>query len=282
MTMVTLAAVQFSMSDNEEKNIAKAEQFVRKAAEKGATIILLPELFATEYFCKIKNEKHFTLATPLDHHTMIARFQKLAAELQVVLPVSFFEKAGDAYYNSLVMIDADGSNLGLYRKCHIPFGPGYEETFYFTPGDLGFKVFKTRYGVLGAAICWDQWFPEAARAMALAGAQLLLYPTAIGSEPERPDYDSQLHWQLAMQGHAAANMLPVVAANRIGVEKEGNVTLTFYGTSFITNNIGKIIAQAGRDTEEIVMASIDMSEIIPQRQAWNLFQTRRTDLYPGV
>ena len=280
MNKVTVAAVQFSMTDNEAENIAKAVGFIKKAAKEGANIILLPELFATPYFCKVKNKDYFGLAKPSVNHPMILDMQQLAKALGVVLPISFFEHAGgDIYYNALVMIDADGKELGLYRKCHIPRGPGYEENFYFTPGNLGFRVFKTRFGVLGCGICWDQWFPEAARAMALLGAQILFYPTAIGSEPQYPDYDSEPHWQRIMQGHAAANMLPVVAANRVGVETDEEVTTRFYGSSFITDNTGGIVTQADRHTEEILYSTIDMDAIIPARNWWGLFRDRRVDLY---
>ena len=280
MNNVMVAAVQFSMTDNEADNIAKAVNLIKKAAKKGANVILLPELFATPYFCKVKNAAYFAYAKSAVNHPMILKMQELAKELSVVLPISFFEHAGgDMYYNSLVMIDADGKELGLYRKCHIPRGPGYEENFYFTPGNLGFRVFKTRFGILGCGICWDQWFPEAARAMTLLGAQILFYPTAIGSEPKYPDYDSKPHWQRVMQGHAAANMVPIVAANRVGVEIDEEVRARFYGSSFITDNTGGIITQAGRDTEEILFSTIDIDTIIPARDWWGLFRDRRVDLY---
>ena len=280
MNNVTVAAVQFSMTHHETDNIAKAVSLIKKAAKEGANIILLPELFATPYFCKVKNKNYFSLAKSAVGHPMILDMQKLAKELGVVLPISFFEHAGgDIYYNALAMIDADGKELGLYRKCHIPRGPGYEENFYFTPGNTGFRVFKTRFGTLGCGICWDQWFPEAARAMALLGAQILFYPTAIGSEPQHPDYDSRPHWQRVMQGHAAANMLPVVAANRVGIETDEGVTTRFYGSSFITDHTGGIVTQASRDTEEILFSTIDIDAIIPARDWWGLFRDRRVDLY---
>lgn len=276
---VMVAALQYSMSDEIEANLLKAIKFVREAARLGANIILLPELFLTPYFCKIKNERYFQYAKPLKNHPVIAELSLLAAELGVVLPVSFFEKAENSYFNSLVVIDADGEVLDLYRKCHIPSGPGYEETFYFNKGDLGFKTFKTQYGVIGCGICWDQWFPEAARDMVLQGAQMLFYPTAIGSEPKREKYSSAAHWQRVMQGHAAANMVPVIAANRVGVETDDEVTLTFYGSSFITDNRGEVLSQAGNSSEEILMQSLDIDTVKVEQDWWGLFRDRRVDLY---
>ncbi len=276
---VSVAAVQFAMLDDERANIEKAKALVRDAAARGANIILLPELFSTPYFCKVKKEEYFLLARPLDENSLLDEFAALASELGVVLPVSFFEQAGEKYYNSLVVFDADGASLGLYRKCHIPQGPGYEESFYFEKGNLGFKVFQTRFGVIGCGICWDQWFPEAARAMVLQGAQMLFYPTAIGSEPKRPEYSSAEHWQRVMQGHAAANMVPVIAANRVGVEADDDVTLTFYGSSFITDNRGEILSKTGLNNENIIINSVDVNIIDEEKEWWGLFRDRRVDIY---
>jgi N-carbamoylputrescine amidase len=252
---------------------------VRDAAGQGAQIILLPELFETPYFCKDQDPRHFELARPRRDNETLARFAGLAAELAVVLPVSFFERAGPAHFNSLVVIDADGRDLGLYRKSHIPDGPGYQEKFYFNPGDTGFRVWPTRYGTLGVAICWDQWFPEAARAMALRGAEILFYPTAIGSEPQDPMLDSSGHWQRVMQGHAGANVMPLIAANRIGCEIGQGVEVTFYGSSFIAGPTGELIASAARDREAILVADLDLAEIARRRRAWGIFRDRRPDLY---
>jgi N-carbamoylputrescine amidase len=280
MRKLTLAATQFASSWDLAANADTAERLVRQAAGQGAQVILLQELFATPYFCVTQDARHFALAAPLEGHPLVARFAALARELGVVLPVSFFERAGQAHFNSVAMVDADGRVLGLYRKSHIPQGPGYEEKFYFSPGDTGFRVWETAFGRIGLGICWDQWFPEAARAMALAGAEVLLYPTAIGSEPLAPGYDSQPHWEMAMRGHAAANLLPVVASNRIGLEAapEGP-GLTFYGTSFVAGHRGEILAQAGRAGEAVVMATVDPEAIADLRAAWGLFRDRRPDLY---
>jgi N-carbamoylputrescine amidase len=260
-------------------NLQRAIAAVRDAAGRGAQVILLPELFETPYFCKDQDPAHFDLARPRDGNPALQALSALAAELRVVLSVSFFEVAGRAHYNSLVVIDADGRELGLYRKSHIPDGPGYQEKFYFTPGDTGFHVWPTRYGVLGVAICWDQWFPEAARALALQGAELLLYPTAIGSEPQDPSLDSSGHWQRVMQGHAGANLVPVIAANRIGREVGQAATVTFYGSSFIAGPTGELLASAGRDQEAILVVDLDLAAIAAQRRAWGVFRDRRPDLY---
>src|SRR5579872_4173427 len=240
MRKVTLAATQFACSWDKRANVEKAKALVRAAAARGANAILIQELFETPYFCQDQSADHFALAAPFEGNRLIQEMADLAKSLGVVLPVSFFEKAGHAHFNSLAMIDADGSVLGLYRKSHIPAGPGYQEKFYFTPGDTGFKVWQTHYGKLGAAICWDQWFPEAARAMALQGAEALFYPTAIGSEPApAPPLDSRDHWRRVMQGHAAANVMPVIASNRIGTEKL-STEITFYGSSFIADQTGAL------------------------------------------
>ena len=276
-----VAITQFKMSWNIDKNLAKAEQMVRKAAQKGAQVILLPELFKTPYFCQRENYEYFDLAEELDSSTTISRFQKLAKELNVVLPLSFFEKAGNVHFNSLVMIDADGKNLGLYRKSHIPTGECYEEKFYFSPGDTGFKVFKTKYGRVGVGICWDQWFPEVARSLALMGAQLIVYPTAIGTEPVLPK-DSKDHWQNTMRGHAAANIVPVLASNRIGTESDKESSMTFFGSSFIADEDGNTVIELSRNEEDVAVAEFDLAKIDKKRIAWGVFRDRRPDLYHSI
>lgn len=280
---VTLAATQFACSWDLPANLAAAERVVRTAAVQGAQIVLVQELFATPYFCLTERPEYFTHALPMEGHPVIARMAGLARELGVVLPCSYFEKAGQAHFNSVAMIDADGRILGNYRKSHIPQGPGYQEKYYFSPGDTGFRVWDTAFGRVGLGICWDQWFPEAARAMALMGAEVLLYPTAIGSEPQSPGYDSQPHWEMVMRGHAAANILPVVASNRIGreVSPEG-VAVRFYGTSFICDHQGQVLAQASRDTEEVRLATVDLEQMAALRASWGLFRDRRVDLYGAV
>jgi N-carbamoylputrescine amidase len=280
MRTVTLAATQFACGWDVEKNLARAEVLVRQAAGAGAQIVLLQELFETPYFCQDQLADHYALARPFADNPMIARFARLAGELGVVLPVSFFERAGHSHFNSLAMVDADGSVLGLYRKSHIPDGPGYQEKFYFTPGDTGFKVWKTRFGMVGAGICWDQWFPESARAMALKGAEILFYPTAIGTEPPpAPPVDSRDHWRRVMQGHAGANYMPLVASNRIGRETGQAGEVTFYGSSFIASPTGEIVAELGRGDEGIVTASFDLDAVAKMRASWGLFRDRRPDLY---
>ena len=278
---VTVAATQMACDWDIEQNLEKAESLVRRAHDDGAQIILVQELFATPYFCKDQDPKYFSMAEEVDDSNVIGKMQVLAKELQVVLPVSFFEKANRAYFNSLVVIDADGSIASHYRKSHIPDGPGYQEKFYFSPGDTGFKVAETRYAKIGVAICWDQWFPEAARSMVLMGADFLFYPTAIGSEPVSGE-DSRDHWCRVMQGHSAANMVPVIASNRIGLEAGETCELTFYGSSFITDETGGIVAQASRDAEEILVASFDIDRIGQERANWGLFRDRRPDLYSQV
>jgi N-carbamoylputrescine amidase len=257
----------------------RAEQLVREAARRGANVVLLQELFETPYFCKDHLPRHFELARPLDGHPAVEHFRGIARELGVVLPISVFERANNAYFNSLVLIDADGALRGNYRKSHIPEGPGYHEKFYFSPGDTGFKVFDTVFAKIGVAICWDQWFPEAARAMALMGAEVLLYPTAIGSEPQDASIDSSGHWQRTMQGHAAANVLPLIASNRIGVETGEKYTMTFYGSSFIADHTGAKVAEADRSTQSILTASFDLDDIRRYRHAWGVYRDRRPDLY---
>jgi len=279
MRQVTFAAAQFAATPDRAANVARAESLVRAAAGQGANVILLQELFESLYFCQDQLAQHFSLAAPFDGNALVARMAALAGELGVVLPVSFFERAGHAHFNSLAMIDADGRVLGLYRKSHIPDGPGYQEKFYFTPGDTGFKVWKTRFGTFGAGICWDQWFPEAARAMALMGAEALFYPTAIGSEPApAPPLDSRDHWRRVMQGHAAANMMPLVASNRTGTERL-STEITFYGSSFIADATGAIVAELGRQDEGVITAGFDLDAIARQRAGWGLFRDRRPELY---
>jgi len=278
--LITLAAVQFACSWDLAANIAKAKDMVRRAHAMSANVVLLPEFFETPYFCQDQSAEHFALARPFEGNPVIAEFSELAAELGVVLPLSFFEAANNAHYNALAMIDADGRVLGRYRKSHIPDGPGYQEKFYFRPGDSGFKVWQTRYGRFGAAICWDQWFPEAARVMALQGAEVLFYPTAIGTEPPpAPPVDSRDHWRRVMQGHAAANYVSVVAANRIGRETGQAGELSFYGSSFIAGATGEILSGLGRDEEGIAVASVDLPAIAKARLSWGLFRDRRPDLY---
>jgi N-carbamoylputrescine amidase len=282
MRTVVTAATQMSCSWNIEANIAKAERMVREAASSGAQIILLPELFETPYFCQEKNAEYFQYAVPTEENRAVIRLRKLARDLQVVLPVSFYEKSATGAYNSIAIIDADGEIMGVYRKTHIPHGPGYEERFYFQNGDSGFKVWNTRYARIGVGICWDQWFTEAARCMSLLGAELLFYPTAIGSEPVQTEVDSKSHWQLVMQGHAAANITPVIASNRIGTEQFGDSRITFYGSSFLTNEIGEIIAEADRHSETVLIAEFDLDQIARYRDFWGIHQDRRPEMYGKI
>lgn len=283
MRPVTLAATQFACSWDLPANADRAEALVRKAAAQGAQVVLIQELFATPYFCIEERPEYFDLALPMQGHPLIARFADLARELGVVLPLSYFEKAGQAHFNSMAMIDADGRVLGNYRKTHIPQGPGYEEKYYFSPGDTGYRVWETAFGRIGVGICWDQWFPECARAMALMGAEMLLYPTAIGSEPPAPGYDSQPHWEICMRGHAGANILPVMASNRIGreVAPEGR-EVTFYGSSFIADQTGQLVAKASRTEEEVLLARFDLQAIAELRRSWGLFRDRRPTTYGAV
>jgi N-carbamoylputrescine amidase len=283
MRTISVAATQFACSWNLPANAERAEAVVRTAAAQGAQVVLVQELFATPYFCIEQHPRFFDLAAPLDGHPLVTRFAALARELGVVLPVSFFEQAGQAFFNSLAMVDADGRVLGVYRKSHIPQGPGYEEKFYFSAGNTGFRVWETAFGRIGVGICWDQWFPECARAMALMGAEMLLYPTAIGSEPPQPGYDSQPHWETVMRGHAAANIMPVVASNRIGTEvaPEGR-EVTFYGSSFISDHTGQLVAKAGRAEEAVLVHRFDLDAIAALRASWGLFRDRRVELYGAV
>ena len=286
MRNIKIAALQFSCCSQVQENIDKAETMVREAASNGANLILLPELFERPYFCQEKRYDYYDYAMPLTENPAVRRFQAVAVELGVVIPVSFYERDVQRLFNSVAMIDADGSILGVYRKTHIPDDHFYQEKFYFTPGDTGFKVFETRFGAIGVGICWDQWFPETARCMAVQGAEILLYPTAIGSEPIL-NVDSSGHWRRVMQGHAAANLFPVAAANRIGTETvmpcEENggqsSSLTFYGSSFIADATGELVASAGRDTEEILYASFDLDGLREERFSWGLFRDRRPETY---
>ena len=279
MRKVTVAVTQMSCSASIDDNINQAETLVREAAGKGAQIILLPELFETPYFCQKEKVEYFVYATEWENNKAVNHFQKLARELNIVLPISFFEKKNYARYNSAAVIDASGEVLGIYRKSHIPDGPGYEEKFYFNQGDTGFRVWNTRYGKIGVGICWDQWYPEAARCMTLMGAEMLLYPTAIGSEPQDESIDSKDHWQTCMLGHAAANLIPVLASNRIGVETDEDSTITFYGSSFIAGPLGNKIAAAGRAEERVLIAEFDLDQLERQRIEWGIFRDRRPDLY---
>lgn len=272
---LTLAAIQFTPSDEVQANLTRVAGFVREAAARGADVVLPPELFCGHYFCKTQEEEHFARAVEWPDHPAVQQFSELAGELGVVIPVSIYEKDGPHYYNSVVMIDADGTPIGVYRKSHIPDGPGYQEKFYFRPGDTGFRTWETMKGRIGVGICWDQWFPEAARAMALMGADALLYPTAIGAEPQDAGLDTAARWRRGMQGHAVANVIPVVAANRVG-DEGGQV---FYGTSFIADETGEVVTEFGRTEEGVLIATFDLDHIDRARAAWGFFRDRRTDLY---
>ena len=276
---VTVAAIQMSMAVDVATNVSTAERLVRAAAVSGAQVILIPELFEGHYFCKDQLASELARALPIEGHPTIEHFMKLAQELGVVLPISVYERANNTLFNTVAMIDADGSMLGIYRKSHIPDGPGYTEKYYFSPGDTGFQVWNTRFGNIGVGICWDQWFPEAARAMALMGAELLLYPTAIGSEPPNPTWDSSMHWQRVMQGHAGANLMPVIAANRTGREVGVNNEITFYGSSFIADATGAKIAEADREEETVLTATFDLDAVRAMRLGWGVFRDRRPELY---
>ena len=285
MREVSVAATQMACSWDREANVARAEALVRQAAEQGAQMVLLQELFEAPYFCIEQRHEHLALATPRDASPLLEHFKALARELEVVLPISWFEKAGNAFFNSLCVIDADGAVLGYYRKSHIPNAIGYQEKQYFTPGDTGFQVWDTRYGRIGVAICWDQWFPEAARCMALNGAELLFYPTAIGSEPGDPGLDSREHWKRVMQGHAAANVVPVIASNRIGEEVatgDDALRMTFYGNSFISDYTGDAVQRADDHTEAVLVQRFDLDSIASYRASWGLFRDRRPELYGDI
>lgn len=277
---LTVAAVQMAMVDGDvARNVATAERLVRDAAGRGARLILIPELFEDRYFCEDQRAEHLAKARPLAGHPTVEHFAAVARELSVVLPISFYERAGNELFNSCAIVDADGTVLGVYRKSHIPDGPGYSEKYYFRPGDTGFRVWDTAVGRIGIGICWDQWFPEVARALTLAGAEVILYPTAIGSEPTEPTWDSAPHWQRVMQGHAGANLVPVVAANRVGVEVGSRFTLEFFGSSFIAGPTGDKIVEADRSSETVLTATFDLDEVASLRRSWGVFRDRRVDLY---
>ncbi len=282
MSNLVVAAVQIACTDDVNANLDKLELHVRHAAARGAKLVVLQELFEGIYFCMDADRKHMARAKPFEGHSTISRFSSLARELGVVLPVSLFEKDGPRCFNSLVMVDADGRVSMTYRKSHIPDAPGYSEKLYFTEGDTGFMVHETAVGKVGAGICWDQWFPEAARAMVLKGAEILIYPTAIGSEPSNPAWDSRDHWQRVMQGHAGANLTPLIAANRVGIERGESCSVTFYGSSFIADLTGAKLAEADRITEGVITAELNMSEIAEARRMWGVFRDRRCDLYPAL
>ena len=280
---MTVAITQMASENDWKKNCDKAEGLVREAAKQGAQLILLQELFDGDYFCIEQHAKFFRNAHEIERHPTVTRFAALAKELGVVLPISVFERAGQAHYNTTVMVDADGSQLGIYRKSHIPDGRGYQEKFYFSPGDTGFKVWDTVVGKVGLGICWDQWFPECARAMALMGAEILLYPTAIGSEPPNPSYDSSSHWQNTMRGHAAANIMPLAASNRVGreVAPDGRADI-FYGRSFIADYQGEKLTEMDRVEEGVRLQSFDLAEIGELRRTWGVFRDRRPELYGSL
>lgn len=289
MRNVTVATIQMSMSWNQEETLNKAERLVRDAASKGANVILLPELFEAPYFCQEKNYEYYNLATTLEKNPAVNRFKLIAKELDIVLPISFYERDGNAFFNTVAMIDTDGTIMGIYRKTHIPDDHFYQEKFYFTPGDTGFKVWNTKYGCIGVGICWDQWFPETARSMALLGAEMLLYPTAIGSEPVL-ECDSMPHWRRCMQGHAGSNLMPVIASNRIGLEtvtpsidnNNQSSSLTFYGSSFIADETGAIVKDGSRDQEEILVHTFDLDATKEMRVSWGVFRDRRPEMYGPI
>ena len=286
MSTVTVAAVQMRCTGRVEENIARAESLVREAAKEGAQIILLPELFEHPYFCQERRYEYYAFAKPVEENDAVRHFAGIARELSTVLPISFFERDKNRLFNTVAVLDADGSNLGIYRKTHIPDDHYYQEKFYFTPGDTGFQVFKTRYGTIGIGICWDQWFPEAARGMAVKGAELLFYPTAIGSEPIL-SVDSMPHWRRCMQGHAACNLMPVVAANRVGLEEVipcaenggQKSALQFYGSSFITDGTGDLLKTMDRQSEGVILAEFDLYALAADRFSWGLFRDRRPEVY---
>jgi N-carbamoylputrescine amidase len=284
---VTVAATQSAFGWDAQANIARAEALVREAAGRGAQIILLPELFETPYFCIEQDARHLNLATTVADNAAVRHFAGVARELGVVLPISFFEKAGHAYFNSIAILDADGSNLGIYRKSHIPNGPGYQEKTYFAPGDTGFRVWNTRFARIGVGICWDQWFPETARVMALMGAELFFFPTAIGSEPPpAPPVNSREHWQRTQQGHAAANLTPLIASNRYGLERslqdpEG-LHIRFYGSSFIADPMGAKVAEAAEEGDAVLTHTFDLEAVAQLRNNWFVFRDRRPELYAAL
>ncbi len=278
MRNVKIAATQMACTWDRKATLETADRLVREAAKKGANIILLQELFETPYFCQLQKFEYMELATALEENPAVNHFKKLAKELDVVLPISFFERVGNTQFNSIAIIDADGEVLGVYRKTHIPDGLPYAEKFYFTPGDTGFRVWNTKYGRIGVGICWDQWFPETARSLALLGAEILLFPTAIGSEPTL-EKDSRIHWRNTMAGHAAANMMPLVASNRISRETDEASEMTFYGSSFIADQHGEIAEQADDHTETVLVHEFDLDELARERREWGIFRDRRPEMY---
>ncbi len=282
MRKVTLAATQMACGRDRAGSLDRAEKLIRQAAAQGANIILIEELFETPYFCQDQRPEYFEWARPVEGNEGLAKFQDLARELNVVLPFSFFERDNQAYFNSVAIVDAGGEMLGVYRKTHIPDGVGYQEKYYFNPGDTGFRIWDTKFGKIGVGICWDQWFPETARCLVLGGAEVLLYPTAIGTEPQFPDWDSRDHWQRAMQGHAACNMVPLVAANRIGLEKGENSEMNFYGSSFIADETGAKVAEADRTSEAVLVHTFDLDAIRNQRAQWGFFRDRRPEHYGAL
>ncbi|MEN0106830.1 MAG: N-carbamoylputrescine amidase [Pseudomonas sp.] len=285
MSLLTVATTQMACSWDLPANLDEAERLVREAAAEGAQVILLQELFATPYFCIEQQHRHLELAEAYGTSRLLSRFAALAKELGVVLPLSWFEKAGNAYFNSMAMADANGRLLGVYRKTHIPNAVGYQEKEYFSPGDTGFRVWDSAFGRLGVGICWDQWFPETARCLALQGAEVLLFPTAIGSEPGAATLDSRDHWQLTMRGHAAANILPVVAANRIGTEvaqSDASLSMTFYGSSFITDHKGKVLREAGREERAVLLQQLDLAVMAEERRTWGIYRDRRPEMYGAL
>ena len=275
MSKITVATIQCAFSNDINENITRIEGFIEQAAKKGAQVVLPPELLQGLYFCVEEKDHHFDTAYPVATHPVVTRLSAVAKKLGVAIPASIFERDGQHFYNSLAMIDADGETLGVYRKSHIPDGPGYEEKFYFRPGNTGFKVWDTKFGKIGVGICWDQWFPETARAMMLMGADILFYPTAIGSEPDNQDLDTKDLWQRAMIGHAVSNVVPVIAANRIGLEHNQ----TFYGSSFIADQRGEKVQEFGRTEEGVLTASFDLAEVRRNRASFGFFRDRRPDLY---
>jgi N-carbamoylputrescine amidase len=283
MRNVTIAATQMACSDVVSENVERGEKLVRDAVSKGANVVLLQELFEGYYFCQDELPEFYARALPARGHPMIEHFKGVAKELGVVLPVSFYEEAGNARFNSIAIIDADGTDLGIYRKTHIPHGSGYQEKYYFSPGDTGFKVWETLFGRIGVGICWDQWFPETARSMAVMGAEMLFFPTAIGSELLDPTWDSAAHWQRVQQGHAGANLMPLVASNRIGTEPGRNGTeMTFYGSSFIADFTGEKVAEANRTDETVLTHTFDLDDLAEKRAYWGIFRDRRPELYDPV
>jgi N-carbamoylputrescine amidase len=280
---IKVAVSQFScVKSDQDANINKAFDLASKAVKQKVNILLLQELFQSEYFCSTQNAKFFDYAISFPDNPLFEKFSNFCKQNNIVIPISFFEKSGQNYFNSVVLIDADGSLSSLYRKSHLPDGPGYNEKFYFTPGNTGFKVFKTKFASIGCAICWDQWFPECARSMTMDGAEILMYPTAIGSEPHNSNINSKDHWQNVMKGHAAANQIPVMASNRVGVEKEGSTSLTFYGNSFISDHLGNIISNMDNASEGIEVNELDLDDSLKYRQSWGNFRDRRPELYKKI